>query len=111
MGDRSKIEQILAQICRITKALGVDPLNQYPGVWEHKIDEQWFLAINPHDVKLPRRTIDEDVQPYHFIIDYNEWPFAMFNIYDGFMGNGLEANGGTLLAALKAHADELEVGA
>ena len=109
MGDKSMIEQMLAEICRITRALDVQPLGDKPGVWEHQINDDWRLSINPHD-KAEARDDNIPLPPYHFLIEYCGFPFALFSAFDGIIGKGAVANDCNLIDALKKHADSLEVG-
>lgn len=57
-------------------ALKVSKLNQMPGPWVHKVDDNWTIAVN--GLKEPRRTEPEGcmfvtLQPYEAAFWWNGW--------------------------------------
>lgn len=52
-------------------------LENHPGIWESKINDDFTLKLNPTNHEL------EEIPPYHFYITYKRWPFGLFFAGDG----------------------------
>lgn len=84
-------------------ALEIKPLPEHEGCWEHKVDDQWFIALNGHKDKQalkgrPTMLID----PYTAYVEYNGWPAGLFGYHGGTIAAGEGANESTFIAALVA---------
>lgn len=63
---------------------GMENLKEYPGVWEHRVDDNWQIAANGHTEPL-RTSTGLNVPPFHFLVLFHEWPVGL-----------IAPNGGTL---------------
>lgn len=88
-------------ISKLAEALKVKNIKQLPGCWEHAIDEQWFIAVNGHQVSS-RTSGGVDVAPFNCYVEFNGWPAAYFGLDGGSMAAGAAANQESFIAALKA---------
>jgi hypothetical protein len=84
-------------IAGLAAKLGVAPLNQFPGLWEHKVDEDWRLELNPHREPI------EAVPPFSVAVFYRDWPFGVIDGHGGdwMMSKNPNATPEALIAALQ----------
>lgn len=96
-----QVPYAMTVICKLGMAVGAAPLNKLPGLWEFKVDERWWFAMNGH-----RETIntsdDEPVKPFTCYIKYNGWPAGILDFGGGIIAAGEGANEDTFIAALEA---------
>ena len=64
-------------------------------VWEHKIDDHWFIKINGHAKDM------EGIPPFHMTIEYDGFPAGSISPFDGTMLAGEEINEDAFIAAVQ----------
>jgi hypothetical protein len=80
---------------------GVRNLAQRPGLWEAQIDEQWWIALNPHQQELTS-SHGNKIQFGQCYVEFNGWPAGIITPYDGILAAGALANENTFIAALRS---------
>ena len=84
-----------------SKRQGAAPLNQGPGCWERKIDEDWSVSINGH--REPRNnSAGLEVPPFSAFIQWKDWPAGVIDPGGGIIVAGEFANENIFIDALKA---------
>lgn len=65
-------------IIALAESLGISALaHTHAGrVWEHKVDDQWTVAINANRVKCTTKS-GAAVDPFCAYVEYNGWPAAI----------------------------------
>ena len=59
------------------KFINPGSLENYPGIWESKINDDFILKLNPTKGEI------DNIPPYHFYVTYKGWPFM-----SAFVGTG-----------------------
>jgi hypothetical protein len=96
-----RLSHVFLAIADLAIALGEAPINKCDGCWEHAIDENWWVAVNPH--LEPRSTSSgEEVPSGHAYVKFNGWPAGLLTPFGGTLAAGAAANEDTLIAALQA---------
>ena len=54
--------------------LGAKRINELPGLWENKINNQWTIKCNGHTEDI------QGVPPFSWYIEYNGWPAGILSI-------------------------------
>lgn len=97
-------------ILKLMQAHGLTAINQLPGAAEVRIDEQYHLAVNGHDVDIqvqPPEAMVTILPPYHFAVWYNGWVAGIFDPFGGSFAAGGAANEELFCAAIEKHIAEL----
>jgi hypothetical protein len=91
-------------------ALGVKPLPEHDGCWEHQVDKRWFIAVNGHqEPRLIRKhPTAPALNPYNVYVEYNGWPAGIFDPSGGCIAAGEGANENTFIQALVAAASQVK---
>lgn len=71
--NEERLIEAFGRIAELAAALGVTRIGDLPGLWEHEIDEHWFIAVNGHPDKPIYRGL-MPVQPFNAYIGFNGWP-------------------------------------
>ena len=71
---------------------------------EKEIDEQWWIAINPHDEKL-KCSHGPVVEPFTMYVEFNGWPAGIVTMNGGMFAAGSAANEDAFIDALKRAAE------
>lgn len=64
--------------------LKVENIKDLPGLWVHKVDDNWTIKSNGH------KHVVERLNPFCFLIEYNGWPAATFDAFGKGMWNVAE---------------------
>ena len=106
------VKEAFVVLCDLADAVGAkQPLSEYAGCWEHKIDEKWFVACNAHQepkavVGIPGGMAHGGkpfmLDPFHAYVEYNGWTAGVFNPRNGTFAAGSGANEDTFIAAVLA---------
>lgn len=102
------IAESFSLVCDLGLELGVRDLSKKPGLWEQKVDEHWWFALNPHAERITCSHGGE-VPPYCLLIEFNGWPAGFINAAGGSMAAGALANEDTFIAALKEAIKKAEI--
>lgn len=78
-----KVAEVFSLLCDLALALGERDLNKTPGCWQHKIDEKWWVALNPHDDYA--EVEGGRVPPFSAYFKCNGWPAGIVNPAGGSM--------------------------
>src|SRR4051812_42178304 len=105
MTEEIYIAEAMGAIADFAIGRGVTSINKLPGCWEAKIDEQWWIAVNAHNVSV-ECSKGFDVQPFSAYIEYNGFPAGEVSPSGGVIAAGDVANEDTFIAALKAQTPE-----
>lgn len=88
------------KVAELSIALGVAPINNLDGCWEHQVDSHWWIALNGH--KEPIKTSKGvEVEPFSCYVEFNGWPAGIFNPFGGGFAAGELANEDTFIEALE----------
>ena len=99
MSEDRLYSAVFLKVGELCYSLGLRNIKDQPGCAEHKIDEQWWFAINPHDEPAECST-GTTVPPLSVYFQFNGWPFGVVGPGGGMMGAGAAANEEKLLLAL-----------
>ncbi len=64
-------------------------------VWEHKIDDHWFIKINGHSKEM------QGIPAFHMTIEYDGFPAGILSPFEGTIAAGTEANEDTFIEAVE----------
>ena len=87
----------------LAEKLGATPINKHPECWECQIDEQWWIAVNPHN-QARECSQGVPVEPLHCYVEFNGWPAGVFSPFGGEFAAGELANEQTFVEALQRRA-------
>lgn len=91
-------KHICESLIEYVSRLGIKRINELPGLFEHKVDEQWTIKCNGHKEPI------DNVPPFHWYIEYNGWPAGILSLTgEGEICDGDTANIDTLQAALESY--------
>jgi hypothetical protein len=99
---------IFARTCELGIALGWENISLDPGCVEHRVDDDWWFAINPHGETTTQYVGAEGgprpvkIPPYSIYFEFNGWPAGVCAWGGGVIAAGRLANEETLMAALDA---------
>lgn len=98
MTDKKSLFELF---CALAQKEDAAPLNKHAGCWERKLDEQWWFAINGQNdpIKCSR---GPEVPPFNCYVEFNGWPAASFDPFDGIFAAGGPANEEAFAAVLEA---------
>lgn len=88
-------------VVQLGLALGKRDMSKLPGCWEHQVDEQWWIALNPHDGNEKCST-GAAVPGFSIYIRFNEWPAGLIDPRSGVIAAGAAANEDSFIAAVQA---------
>jgi hypothetical protein len=102
------ISAVFARICDLGIALGHSDLKSRPGCLELQVDEQWWIALNPH---AEERECSRDVRVPWFTayVEFNGWPAGFFGASGGVIAAVSAANEDALIEALEVRIRSLGV--
>jgi hypothetical protein len=92
-------ETLMEKVASLAEADGATPINQFPGVWERRLDEHWLIAANGHRQPVrwaPKASMYVDVPPFHVAVLYHGWVWGVFNAFDGCVGAGVGEQAGNV---------------
>lgn len=95
---------ILECLLKLTEKEGVKNIREAEGCYEKEIDEQWWIAINPHDEKL-KCSHGPVVEPFTMYVEFNGWPAGIVTMNGGMFAAGSAANEDAFIDALKRAAE------
>ncbi len=72
-------------------------------VWEHKIDDHWFIKINGHSKEM------QGIPAFHMTIEYNGFPAGIVSPFEGTIAAGEAANEDTFIEAVQKKLESLGV--
>ena len=94
-------EALFMLVAKLAEKDDAAPIHKFPGCWERKIDEHWWIAVNGHrDERLCSK--GGKVPPFNCYVEFNGWPAGLFDPFDGIIAAGGLANEETFAAALEA---------
>jgi hypothetical protein len=107
-----EIKEAFMAVVELAEALGVERIDRLPGCWEHKVDAQWFIAVNGHTTPKAIRGFAGGaaampgevlfIDPLHVYLEFNGFPAGIIGMRSGLLAAGSAANEDTLIAALRA---------
>ena len=78
MTSPTKTAQEEKHICQLmmeyAMGLGARKIDQLPGLWESKIDDQWTIKCNGHTKDM------EGVPAFCWSVEFNGWPAGIMSI-------------------------------
>ncbi len=99
--SQAKISEVFSKIVHLAQAVKAKPMNKYAACWEHRIDDDWSIAVNGH----PTQKETEGgctVPPFSAYIEWNGFPAGILGMNGGMLVAGSGANEDTLIEALDA---------
>ncbi len=95
MENRIAIPECFNKVAELAIKLGVTPLNKHSGCWEHTVDDQWSIKLNPHNTEI------DNIPPFHMSVYYNGWPAGVISpTQGGVIAAGTSANEDAFIEAL-----------
>jgi hypothetical protein len=95
-------------VMELAQALGVSNINRLDGCWTHRVDDQWWVAVNGHSTEQPAVSPDGasghvpvNVPPYGCYVEFNGWGAGFFDPFGGTFAAGSAANEDTFIEAVK----------
>ncbi len=88
------IAEAYARVVQLALALGVRKASALPGLWEHDVDAQWRVKLNPHPEER------EQIPGYHMLVEFNGWPAGLISPQGGTIAAGAVANEHTFIEAV-----------
>jgi len=70
------IPEVYGRLVDLAAALGVSEINQLPGCWIHRIDDDWTVAANGHREPMraaPGGAMDVEILPFEMAIWWHGW--------------------------------------
>lgn len=95
-----RISEAFAAVVNYALSRGVRNLMDRPGLWEAQVDEQWWIAVNPHHETL-ESSHGPKVEFGNCYVEFNGWPAGMITPYGGVIAAGELANESNFISALK----------
>jgi hypothetical protein len=84
LSDIVDVPDAFFQLAELAFAVGAAPMNQYPGCWEHDVDENWHVSVNAHkEEKAGGPDPRIDVPPFHAAIFWRGWFAGLLSPYGG----------------------------
>mgnify|MGYP001580137362 CR=1 FL=1 len=102
MAETTGICEAFVAVCELGEALGVQPLNQHAGCWEHNVDARWKIAVNGHGEPVLCGMSDVPIAPFTCYVMFNGWPAGIITPYGGTIAAGEAANEDAFIAAVRA---------
>jgi len=109
MNNDGQVNECFCAIVDLALALGVTRIDLLSGCWTHRIDAQWWVAVNGHPGGMPASSPDGAsakvpfiVPGQHCYVEYNGWPAGLLNPFVGTLAAGEAANEDTFIAAIQA---------
>ncbi len=96
--------EVFGLVATYVLALRAHPISQYAGCYVFRLDDNWTLALNGHDLAIPCNPdgcMAWVVQPFGCVVFWNGFFAGQFDMAGGLMAAGSAANEDTLVAALK----------
>lgn len=88
-GETRAVSEAFLLIMELGLALGVNPVTQFAGCWEHRLGERWLVALNGHRTLVTTST-GAEVPPFHVYVERDGWPVGLLTPFGGTMLPGLE---------------------
>ena len=102
------VKSIMEGVIELTKQIdGLSTIKDT--VWQHKIDDKWYVAVNAKSVEVeiePKDAMKITLKPYYVAVWYNGWLAGLFHPAAGGViaahPSKQGANEDTLIAAMNA---------
>jgi hypothetical protein len=95
----ANIWELLADLCCAAKQ---NPVKDK--VWEHRVDDAWWLCVNgfqeAQEVLTPSG-VRQKVSPFSCYVEFNGWPAGVFDLTAGTFADGVIANCGSFINAVR----------
>ena len=97
-----RVSEAFSEIVELGIALGVKDIAKTPGCWEHRVDEHWWFALNPHSEPTTcSKSAGVPLKPFCVYVEFNGLPAGVLNPKGGTIAAGRLANEDALIEALK----------
>lgn len=97
--DTDQVTTAFYMVARLADKLGETPIKGK--VWEHRIDDHWFIKINGHSKEM------QEIPPYCMTIEYDGFPAGCISPFDGTMLAGEEINEDEFIDAVIAKLESM----
>ena len=105
-------DEFWSEFCKLAAEMGAAPLNKRTTCWTVALDDRWWLAVNGRNYRLhaasPTGT-SHPVPPFSVYVEFNGWPAGLIDPYRASIAAGSLANIGTLVEAVKAKRQSIEL--
>lgn len=101
MSEKTKMPPFAtAQVILVELAglLGLENISRKEGCCEIVVDDQWKVAVNPHDSPMVHNSVL--IKPFHTFIWFNGWPAGMMTPFDGCFIESSTANEDEFIRAM-----------
>lgn len=89
---------VVSKLCEILKET---PIRDK--VWEHKIDDHWFIKINGHSQEM------KGIPAFHMTIEYDGFPAGIVSPFEGTIAAGEAVNEDVFIEAVEKKLESLGV--
>ena len=69
-------------VIALAEKLGVSRINELEGCWTHRVDAEWWIAVNGHSTPTtctPPAGVPVDVPPFAMYVEFLGWPAGILN--------------------------------
>ena len=80
---------------------GAAPATKFDGCWEHRVNDDWWLALNAHKVEI-KCSKGPEVPPFTCYLEYKGWPAGLVDPYGGTLLRIGDVSEDALIAVLEA---------
>ena len=103
--NEERISTVFDEFALLAMADGVVPISNRDGCWIRKVDRNWTIAVNGHNVTQvahPEGCMDIELKPFNAAVWWNGWLAGLLTPFDGCVAaHPSGANEDALLAALR----------
>jgi len=107
MGENTEKEALFVLICRLAEKDGVKEINRLPGCWERSVGNEWWFAVNGHGETI-KCSHGGEIPPINCMVEFNGWPAALFDPFNGMFAAGGNANEEAFAMALQREINGVE---
>ena len=101
--------QLFIHAVELHMALGLPSIKELGGVWRHRLDDHWYLAIvSDRATVAPPGGMQVNVPPFTLAVWWNGWLAGFIDLNGGCIAAGSGANEDALIAALRTEIKRLE---
>lgn len=90
---KDRVCTVFYAVSKLCEVLKESPIKDK--VWEHKIDDHWFIKINGHGKDM------EGIPPFHMTIEYDGFPAGILSPFEGTIVAGEAVNEDAFIEAVE----------
>ena len=90
--DPERTEQLseaFVKTCNLGLMRGHEKLTKLPGCWEHHVNDDWEIILNPHS-EIHLASDGCEVKPFNILVSHKGMPVGVISPYGGALMMGAE---------------------